>query len=98
VKTASVTDAKNNLSAILKQVQQGQSFLILDRGRPVARLEPVGAEAGTGDARLADLERRGLVRRGRGKIRKELLELPPPSLPEGISALAFLLEEREEGR
>lgn len=98
MKKASVTETKNNLSAILQQVKEGETYLILDRGRPVARLEPVGSENRGADERRADLERRGLLRRGRGKVRKDLVETAPHQLPENVSALARLLEERREGR
>jgi antitoxin (DNA-binding transcriptional repressor) of toxin-antitoxin stability system len=98
VKKASVTETKNNLSAILQQVKEGETYLILDRGKLIARLEPVSAESRGADERRADLERRGLIRRGRGKVRKDLVETPPPQLPDGISALAHLLQERREGR
>jgi len=98
MKKASVTEAKNNLSAILQQVREGEVYLILDRGKPVARLEPVGVEGRGVDNRLADLERRGLLRRGNGRVRKDLLETEPPRLPESVSALDLLLTERREGR
>jgi prevent-host-death family protein len=98
MKTASVSETKNNLSAILRKVREGESYLIVDRGKPVARLDPVTAAENGADQRRADLERRGILRRGRGRIRKEILETPPPRLPKKVSALAFLLEEREAGR
>ncbi len=98
MKKASVTEAKNNLSAILQQVREGETYLILDRGKPVARLEPLAAETRDGDERRADLERRGLMHRGRGKVRKDLVETAPPPLPKNVSALEHLLEERREGR
>ena len=41
MKKASITEAKNNLSALIDRVKGGSSVLIVDRGRPVARLEPV---------------------------------------------------------
>lgn len=98
MKKASVTETKNNLSAILQQVREGETYLILDRGRAVARLEPVGAESRGEDERRADLERRGLLHRGRGRVRKDLVDSPPPQLPKNVSALAIVLEERSEGR
>ncbi len=100
MKTASVTETKNQLSAILEQVREGETYLILDRGKPVARLEPVrgGESKDSDEARLADLERRGLIRRGKGKIPREFFETPPVKLPKGVSVLAYLLEERREGR
>lgn len=98
MKKASVTDTKNNLSAILQSVREGETYLILDRGKPVARLAPAGPESQGADERRADLERRGLLRRGRGKIRKDFVDTPPQNLPKKVSALARLLEEREESR
>jgi prevent-host-death family protein len=100
MKKASVSETKNRLSAILDQVKEGETYLILDRGRPVARLEPVrgGESKDSDEARLADLERRGLVRRGKGKIPREFFETPPQKLPKGFSVLEALLEERREGR
>jgi prevent-host-death family protein len=98
MKTASVSETKNNLSAILRQVREGESYLIVDRGKPVARLDPVTSEEKGADQRRADLERRGILRRGRGRAIKEILETPPPRLPKNVSALALLLDERETGR
>lgn len=100
MKKASVTETKNRLSAILDQVREGETYLILDRGKPVARIEPVrGSESRSRDeARLADLERRGLIRRGKGRIPDEFFKTRPAKLPRGVSVLAYLLEERREGR
>lgn len=50
------------------------------------------------DLRRANLERRGILRRGRGPVRVEILENHPPRLPENVSAVAVLLDERERGR
>lgn len=100
MKSASVTEARNNLSALLDQVKEGQTVLITEHGVPVARLEPVRQikNKNAEEARLADLERRGIViRRGTGKIPKWIIDTPPPKLPKGMSLLKALLEEREEG-
>lgn len=96
MRRATITEAKNGLSALIDLVRAGESVLILDRGVPVARLGPVGAV--DSDARLARLERAGLVRRGSGKPASRILEEPPPALPKGVSVLEALLEERREGR
>lgn len=47
--------------------------------------------------RLEEMERRGLVRLGSGKIPEDFWELPAPDDPRR-SVLAALLDEREEGR
>ena len=37
MKIASITEAKNNLSALIDGLKGGSPVLIVDRGRPVAR-------------------------------------------------------------
>jgi prevent-host-death family protein len=98
VKKASITDAKNNLSALIDSVKGGAPVLIVDRGRPVARLEPVsGLDAGDND-RLARLVRDGIVRPARGVTSKALFATRPPRARKGTSAVRALLDERREGR
>ncbi len=60
MKMASVSFAKNNLSALLQAVRAGQTVVITDRGVPVARLEPV-TTSGAGGAGLEALVRSGVV-------------------------------------
>ena len=48
-------------------------------------------------ARLARLERAGVIRRGR-PISQWLIDEPPVKLPKGVSVLEALLEERRSGR
>jgi prevent-host-death family protein len=99
MKTASVTEVKNNLSKFLEAVRSGESVLITDRGVPVARIESVRSDPteSAEQARLTRLERAGLLRRGRTVSRKLLAETPAP-LKKGASAVEMLLEERREGR
>lgn len=98
MKKASITEAKNNLSALIDSVKGGSPVLIVDRGRPVARLEPVSGAASDDDARLARLVRDGIVRRARGGPQKGLFSTPPPRAKKGVSAVRTLLDERREGR
>jgi prevent-host-death family protein len=95
--TASVIQAKNNLSKLLKKVRHGESVLILDRNIPVARLEPLPSGSKEADeARLAELERQGLLKRGKGRLPKDFWTRPRPKLKG--SAVEALLQEREEAR
>lgn len=96
MKTASITEAKNQLSALLGRVRGGESVVITDRGVPVARLEPV---AGTTDidGRISRLERAGILKRGTGKVDLQEILRPGPALPPGVSAVEALLEERRTG-
>ena len=45
MKTATITEAKNGLSAHIDRVRAGESVLLLDRGVPIARIEPIAASA-----------------------------------------------------
>ncbi len=99
MKRASITETKNHLSALIAAVKRGETILIMERGRPVARLEPVGTnEDEDVEARLARLERAGIVKRSKTTKPNPLLLKPPPKLKSGASVLQALLEEREEGR
>ena len=98
MKKASITEAKNNLSALIDGVKGGSPVLIVDRGRPVARLEPVTAARGGDDERLGRLVREGIVRPGRHAMPKALLASAPPRPRKGASGVRLLLDERREGR
>ena len=98
MKKASISEAKNNLSALIDSVKGGSSVLIVDRGRPVARLEPVSGVASDDDHRLARLVREGVVRPARGGAPKELFTTRPPRAKKGASGVRALLDERREGR
>lgn len=41
-------EAKTNLSRLLRQTRAGKSFIITQRGRPVAELKPAPAKRGKG--------------------------------------------------
>jgi prevent-host-death family protein len=95
--TATISEAKNRLSALIDRVRHGETVVITDRGRPVARLESILSYVSADSAgRLARLERRGLVRRAAS---------PPAKTPRPFArrakasgALDLLLEERQSGR
>ena len=93
----SISNAKNNLSSLIREVMQGNSIVITDRGRPVARLEPV-SDLGEIDARIRALVEDGLVALPRKEPDASVLDLPMPSVVAGPSAVDYLLEEREGGR
>jgi prevent-host-death family protein len=97
MKKASITEAKNNLSALIDSVKGGSPVLIVDRGRPVARLEPVAGHPDE-DNRLARLVREGIVRSARRTAPKGLFTTRPPRPRKGASGVRALLEERREGR
>jgi prevent-host-death family protein len=99
VRTVSITEAKNNLSALIDGLKSGSPVLIVDRGRPVARLEPVitGYEDGQ-DGRRSRLVREDVVRPRRAEPPRALFSSQPPRAGAGASAVDALIQERREGR
>lgn len=89
---------KNAFSRYLDHVREGGEVLVFDRDRPIARLVPVShpsrLAAGPDEARMASLERRGLVRQGSRTAGSG--SLPRPIRLRG-SLLRDLLAERETG-
>ena len=99
MKKASITEAKNNLSALIDGLKSGSAVLIVDRGRPVARLVPVMAGSeGEDDGKLSRLLRDGIVRERRAIPPPALLRNQPPRANAGASVVDALIAERREGR
>ena len=99
MKRASISDAKNQLSALLDRVRQGETVIIEDRGVPVACLGPVvGARtAGRDGDRLARLERQGTLRPARATTTPRSLRQGPPRPGRRVSLSRLVLDEREAG-
>ncbi len=92
---ASITEARNGFSGLLKHVRQGESVLITDRGKPVARLEPCLA---SDDPRIARLEAEGVLSPPREKLDLEgFLKVRLPRLPDGVRASDAVTADRDEG-
>lgn len=97
MKTASVSDLKNNLSARLKQVIAGEPLVITDHRKPVAVVYPLEQELM--DEHVRSLVAEGLVipPRKTGKLdAKAFLSLPKAEC--NASLTEAILEERREGR
>lgn len=75
MKQARVSDLKNQISRYLDYVRNGETVLVLDRKIPVAELRPVGEKAANG--KLATLERKGIIRRGSGRLPKKFFKIRP---------------------
>ena len=92
---ANISELKNRLSHSLGRVRRGESVLVLDRDRVIARIEPAGrspADASKESRWLDELERRGVVRRGSGQLPRKWLESRPKLKAD---LLRTLLDERE---
>lgn len=96
MKRATITEAKNGLSALIDQVKAGESILITDRGVPVARLAPATTAATADDGRIERLVRAGLATRGTGNY-TEFLRRPLVETVDGSSVVELVLEERASG-
>ncbi len=59
----SIYDAKAQLSALVRQVREGQTFVITVHGEPVAELRPIekAPETQTLAERIADLRAQGAI-------------------------------------
>lgn len=80
MQTVRAVDANRNFSSVMKQVSQGEEFLVISRGKPVATISPVRkadnshvAARGLLLERLRNQEPTG----GRTWIRDELYERTP---------------------
>lgn len=95
MKEVKISEVKNRLSRYLALVRKGEVVRILDRNVPVAQIVPIGDATGgrtVGTEALAEMERKGLIRRGTGRIDPEILNENPRGRPCGV--LAALLDER----
>lgn len=99
MKPVSVSYAKNNLSALLRRVREGQTVTITDRGVPVATLVAPPSTAGI-PPRFIEMAERGLIklpdREPSGEWLKE--PLPQPNGPLDNAAVDAVIEERRSGR
>ena len=99
MKTASITEAKNRLSALIDQVRNGETIVITDRGRPVAQLASLAADrSGATNGRVERLEREGVLLRGRTSGPVAVILRPPPRSKKSASIVEAVLDERAEGR
>jgi len=97
MKTAKVSELKASLSKYVAHVKSGEEIIVTERGKPVAKLVPIPQNEDSEMERMRDLERRGLITLGTGKVPDEFWDMPIAEDPEGL-VLKALLEEREHGR
>ena len=90
-KTIGSRELKTRLGTYLREVQEGATILVTERGRPVAELRPVSLSSSEEEARLDELAALGLITRGTGV-------LPPfePIRVPGVSLSDAILEDRED--
>jgi antitoxin (DNA-binding transcriptional repressor) of toxin-antitoxin stability system len=97
MKKASISQVKSKLSMYLKDVQRGETVLIFDRDRPVARLEPVSRADIPDSDRIQELVKLGIAIAPRRRLDVDaFLAVPRPLLPPGVSASRAVVQDREE--
>ena len=96
MKVVRIAEAKKELAHHLAYVKRGGTIRIVDRDQPVADLVPIKTE-NDDNTFLARLEKRGLVRRGKGgPIPADLLRPGPAGSRAAV--LDALVEERRSSR
>jgi prevent-host-death family protein len=81
-----IRQLKNETSAVVEQVERGEVVTVTRRGRPVARIVPVGMEPG-----IARLVEAGRVR---WSGRRPTLPRPVPLDGDGPTAAEIVIEDR----
>lgn len=93
----SISRLKASLSSYLKLIKKGEDVVILERGRPIARIVPIIAEDGQLPPGLMALEQAGLAHLGTGHLPDTFWNLARIADPGG-AARSALEEERDQGR
>ena len=96
MRTAAIAKLKATLSEYIDRVKSGEVILITDRGKPVAKIMPIGKGI-TNNAERNRLTRLGIIRPGKGSISKKLLDdLPKTGLPQEI--IKDVIDKEREDR
>jgi len=95
MRAAAISKLKATLSEHIRYVKAGEEILVTERGKPVARIVPVGDLHN--DARRSDLIRRGILRPGKGRISPALIKrLPVVRIPDEV--IQRIMDEEREDR
>lgn len=96
MKKAEIAELKNRLSFYLGLVRDGESVLVYDRDRAIARINPITA-SDTVEMKdwTAELQHTGVLRPPRTQLGKHWLQRRPKV---DADVVAALLSERESGR
>jgi prevent-host-death family protein len=95
MKTTTVSKLRASLAKYLRLVNTGEEFLVIKRGRPIAKLIPASSSDTLSD-QLVEMEKQGLIKIGSGTLPKGFWDLPRPKDPKGL-VLKAVLWERETG-
>lgn len=88
-----IRDLRENLRSWLGRVKAGDQIIVTERGKPVARLDAIGAES-----RLDELIRLGVVRPPLSKRRHTVDVSKLPRLGPGPTMSDIVIEQRRQAR
>jgi antitoxin (DNA-binding transcriptional repressor) of toxin-antitoxin stability system len=95
MKRTSVSEAKSHFSRFLNDVQRGETVLIFDRKRLVARLEPARSADISDSERIKTLVQSGVASAPRHALDINVfLKRPRPKLSKGASGAASVGTDR----
>jgi prevent-host-death family protein len=92
MKSVAVSTLKATLSACLAKVKAGEEVIVMERGKPIAKLVPLPRHGEIGSAHLRDLARAGLVRLGSEKLPAGFWKMRRPRDRRGQAVRALLSE------
>ncbi len=95
MKKAGIAELKNRLSYYLGFVRRGQSILVYDRDRAIARIDPIKPSDSVEDQDWTlELQQTGILRPPKARLGKDWLRRRPAVHADVVAAL---LSERESG-
>ena len=97
MRAISISEAKNTLSALVREIRGGATVVITDRGIPVAQLAPISPSKGVPPVAI-ELAQQGRLILPTKPPARNWRSLPFPKPTSGKSAVAALLDERSESR
>jgi antitoxin (DNA-binding transcriptional repressor) of toxin-antitoxin stability system len=80
MKTVNIGKLKDNLSAYLHEVRNGEEVIVQDRKKPIARIVPIRAEVSDEEAYLASIGVLKLPENPRGIDWEAFWKLPRPTV------------------
>ncbi|MGH7670675.1 MAG: type II toxin-antitoxin system Phd/YefM family antitoxin [Gemmatimonadaceae bacterium] len=89
-KSYSLYEAKARLSAIVRQVREGETVVVTVHGKPAVEIRPIAPDPADLATRLADMERRGTLAPAANP------EAPLAAGQRKVGALKRFLAERDE--
>ena len=91
-KKVGARELKTRLGTYLREVREGTTIVVTERGQPVAELRPLGKAPGTEKGHLDELVALGLLKRGLGKRLPQFTPLRSAGQPVSRT----IIDDREE--